>query len=453
MTTNPPRQRRPTGRRLIPAADVGDRLGGRLHHIENLFADRDRLMGQAARALVEILHDDQLAARLGGMSLQVWLEHVCRIPGSDARALLGAIDSLVHLPAVVTGLCDRWLSWPQVQAIAAAARRVPVARLPELDGLVESAMVDHFSFEPDALVAEVWAWVDQLQPSRLEQAEKAAERGEFVSLSPRLFGGGSLYGEFGPAGFATIAEAVAAPLGPPVEVPDDLDADAAAELFDTLDEQRRQRTKGHGARMARQLVDLCEQSLAGQRADSESVPSRPLLLATTSIDALLDRDRTPGWLLHTLAGGRMQVSSGLLQRLLDERGADLRTIVLDDCGQVVGVGRKAYLPPHWLRQAIWARDSVVSDPDGSCPIRTGDLDHIREWPDGATDVDNLHALGRRWHNHKTSKTWTVKRQPDGTTTWRHKRHGWLLRLAPAQRTLHDPPRAGPPRSPPDVSVN
>src|SRR5690606_27810040 len=112
---------------------------------------------------------------------------------------------------------------------------------------------------------------------------------------------------------------------------------------------------------------------------------------------------------------RMKVTSELLQRLVDERGADLRGIILDDCGQVVGVGRRTHLPPRWLRQAIWARDGSVSDPDGSCAIRRADLDHVRAWPDGATDVDNLHALGRTWHNHKTSKAWTVRRLRDGTT--------------------------------------
>ncbi|HEX9765414.1 MAG TPA: DUF222 domain-containing protein, partial [Nitriliruptorales bacterium] len=364
MTSNPPRQWQPAGRPAVPADDraVRDRIGGRLGELEGLLADRDRAMGEAVRLLIDLEHDEELPARLGGMSLQVWLEHVCRIRGADARALLGAIDVLVHLPAVVTGLCERWLSWSQLQAIARAARRVPVGRLAELDGLVAGAMIGHADVEPDAIIADVWAWVDQLQPSRLEQAEKAADRGEFLALSPQLFGGGSLYGEFGPTSFATVAEALDAPLGPAVDVPDDLDDQPAVDAaLDSLDEQRRGLNHGHGKRMAQRLVDICEQSLAGAAGgdQGEAVPARPLLLATIGVEALLDDERTPGWLLHTLAGGRMKVTSDLLQRLIDQRGADIRGIVFDDCGQVVGVGYQTRIPPRWLRHAIWARDLTV----------------------------------------------------------------------------------------------
>ena len=47
------------------------------------------------------------------------------------------------------------------------------------------------------------------------------------------------------------------------------------------------------------------------------------------------------------------------------------------------------------------------------PVRRADLDHIRPWPDGPTDVDNLNPIGRRWHNAKTSRHWTVHRARTG----------------------------------------
>jgi hypothetical protein len=172
-----------------------------------------------------------------------------------------------------------------------------------------------------------------------------------------------------------------------------------------------------------------------------------LLLATIDLHALLDQDTTPGWLLHTLTGGRMKIATATLQQLVDERGADLRGIVLDDAGQIVGVGRRTSVPPGWLREAIWARDTAVRDPDGTCPVRRADLDHIDPWPTGPTDVDNLHPVGSTWHNHKTSRHWTVTRQRDGTTTWTHRRHGWTIQLAPARRNLDTPPDPGPPRLP------
>ena len=65
-----------------------------------------------------------------------------------------------------------------------------------------------------------------------------------------------------------MAEALDAPLGPPVAVPDDLDdADAVDAAFDELDARRRALVRGHGAAMADRLVALCEGDLAGTRDD------------------------------------------------------------------------------------------------------------------------------------------------------------------------------------------
>ena len=428
-----------------------------LDDVAVLADQRDRLMGQLVRRLVTVSAVGDLAELTGGMSLHVWLQHQARCTRGEARDVLGAVDMLRAMPATLAGLADRWLSWSQALAITKAARRVTLVRRAELDDLVATAMLAHRDWEPDALVADVWDWVDSMQPSRLEKAEAAAERDRFVTLQPRLFGGGSLYGEFDPVGFATIAEALDAPLGPPVAVPDDLDdPDAVDAAFDELDERRRALTRGHGRALADRLVALCARDLAGTDGSRGSADgpggasrARPLVVATIDLEALLDQNRTPGWLLHTLAGGRMKVTASTLQRLVDERGADLRTIVLDETGQAVGVGTKTQVPPAWLRQATWARDLAVRDPDGSTPVRRADLDHTIPWPDGRTDLDNLSPLGRTWHNRKTSKAWTVHRAQDGTTTWRHRRHGWTLRLAPPRRDLTDVPDPGPPRLPLD----
>ena len=425
----------------------------RLAEIADLADERDRRMARLVRLLVSVSRAADVAEVCGGMSLHVWLQHTARCTHAEARDLLATADVLRTMPVTCTGLGEGWLSWSQVLAITGAARRVPLRQRGDVDTLVGDAMVVHREWEPDALVADVWDWVDAQQPSPLERAEAAAEQERFLTLSPRLFGGGSVYGELDTVGFVTLAEALDAPLGPPVATPDDLDdADAVEAAFDQLDAHRRALTRGHGRRLADRLVALCERDLAGTDGtvahDGAPTP-RPMLLATVGLDALLDDVRTPGWLLHTLAGGRMKVSTATLQRLVDERGADLRTVVLDDLGQVVGVGTKTQVPPAWLRQAIWARDVGVRDPDGSTPIRRADLDHVTPLPDGPTDVDNLAPLGRPWHNRKTSTAWSVHHTRDGTTTWTHRRHGWTLRLAPPRRDLTDVPDRGPPRLPLD----
>jgi hypothetical protein len=320
------------------SAPDGDRTGAKLRELAGMVDDRDRLMGRIARRLIALGDADDLHERLGGMTLQVWLEHHCRIPAPDARQLLGAVDVLARMPALLAGLCDGWVSWGQVAGICRAARRVRVSLLAELDDLVATAMVTLADCEPGAIVDDVWQWVDGRQPSRLEREERAAERGEFLSLQPRLTGGGSFYGEYGPANFATLAESVATDVPPPT-TPHDLDVaqlrgDDLESVYDTLDERRRAHTRDHGAAMAARLIELREGTLAGGGDDGGAARrARPLLLATIGVDALCDRVRTPGWLLHTLAGGTMKVSAATVQRLVDERGADLRGIVLDECGR------------------------------------------------------------------------------------------------------------------------
>jgi hypothetical protein len=51
------------------------------------------------------------------------------------------------------------------------------------------------------------------------------------------------------------------------------------------------------------------------------------------------------------------------------------------------------------------------------PARIGDLDHIVPFPDGPTAAHNLHPPCERHHIGKHQAGWTVRRNPDGSTTW------------------------------------
>jgi hypothetical protein len=184
-------------RPTVCQAAFSSRTAARLAEVSGLAEQRDRLMGRWVRLLIDIKGADDLAEVTGGMSLQVWLQHQGRCTHADARDLLAAADVLAHMPATVAGLAGRWLSWPQTLAIARAARKVPVRLRCELDQVVADAMTTHADWEPDALVHDVWQWIDAHQPSRLAKQQQAADRAEFVTLAPRLWGGGTVYGELG----------------------------------------------------------------------------------------------------------------------------------------------------------------------------------------------------------------------------------------------------------------
>src|SRR5690606_7125351 len=110
-----------------------------------------------------------------------------RCTHADARDLLAAAEVLAHMPATMAGLAGRWLSWPQTVAIARAARKIPVRLRAQLDQWVADAMTTHADWEPDALVHDVWQWIDTRQPSRLQKQQQATDRAEFLTLAPRLF--------------------------------------------------------------------------------------------------------------------------------------------------------------------------------------------------------------------------------------------------------------------------
>jgi hypothetical protein len=397
---------------------------------------RDRLAAQLVVAVADIdgLHPELFA----DLSPQVWLEQVGRMTSQEASTLLATADTLHHLPTVIAGLRDGRLSWSQTRELAAAARTVPVARRAELDALIASLLDDYRGYGPDELTGRIWHTVETWQPDRLTKAQQAAERDEFVALRPTLFGGGSMYGEFGPASFATLAEALDTPLGPPVAADLD-DPDAVEQALDELDDQARRLARSHGKRAARRLIDLCQASLAGVKADGTVIPARPTAYVVTTADALCDATQTPGWLLTTLTGGHLRATSTLIQKLIDTRGADLRGIVLDDHGQVIGVGRRTHKPPHWLREAIWVRDLADTAPGSTTAVRRCDIDHIHPFDDGGrTDADNLHPIGRAAHNAKTDNRWTIRRARDGTTRWTHTRTGFHLTRPPTWTGDPDP---------------
>ena len=148
------------------AGAAGAAVAGRLERVTEIAETRDRLMGELVRLLVSLTHEDDLAELTGGMSLHVWLQHEVRCTHAEARDVLGAVEILRSMPPTLAGLSDRWLSWSQVAAICRAARKVPVRSQGELDALVAGAMVAHRDWEPDAIVQDVWDWVDQRQPSR-----------------------------------------------------------------------------------------------------------------------------------------------------------------------------------------------------------------------------------------------------------------------------------------------
>jgi hypothetical protein len=177
------------------------------------------------------------------------------------------------------------------------------------------------------------------------------------------------------------------------------------------------------------------------------LPGVKLLLRCDYTD-LLDATRTPLDLLTRLVGGSLRLTSAAARRLLDQRGVELRTIIVDH-GQVLGVGRASRVPPGWLRDATLAVHSTCTGPLCDRPALGADLDHARPWQPthphqlpGGTDVDNLGPLCAATNRAKERAGWRAHQHRDGRRTWTHPRTGLTITSLPT--TWRPPPPAKPP---------
>ncbi len=171
----------------------------------------------------------------------------------------------------------------------------------------------------------------------------------------------------------------------------------------------------------------------------------PKLLVRLPFDALVD-PAVPAELLTGLVGGRLKLTSAAARRLIDRRGALLRTVVVDDDGTVLGVGRATRRPPGWLTDVVAAVHDTCTGPGCDRPARGADIDHARPWwparPDGRpghTDVDNLGPLCAATNRDKEAAGWQTIQTAAGVRTWRHPRSGLTTTTIPSTwRPTGDP---------------
>jgi hypothetical protein len=79
-------------------------------------------------------------------------------------------------------------------------------------------------------------------------------------------------------------------------------------------------------------------------------------------------------------------------------------------------------PPAWMRELVILRDVTCVFPGCQADARSSDIDHIEPYdplgPPGQTSPDNLAALCRTHHRHKTHGGWRYTRHRDDAYIWR-----------------------------------
>ena len=456
----------------------------------------DRLTAKATALLEHAQHTGDIEEQTG-LPVEVWLSAAGRRTRADRRMLTTTAELRTKLPSLADAFDAGKVSWAQVRSVVCACAKLPQQLLCAVDDALGPEIETLIDAEPDALIHVVSRAVASVEdkPDAKQAAREVRDR--FLAIQPRLDGtGGSIYGEADAYGLAVLSEALDAGTPPPAgrnrtHVGQDTPAD----------QRRRERAMAQGRRRMDALIAMAETSLysgahpgrraatghrrpqparqpgepaadaagatpgdatpAAEEAGSVVGVTAPKLLLTMSYETLVGLSNEPGELLTTLTGGRLKLAADTARRLADKAGAHLRTIVLEDTGQVLGVGRRSYRPPGWLRDATLARDQTCRAPNCLTAARLCDLDHANPWtPDphatgdrgigGPTDIINLAHLCRTDHTAKDRDGWHVYGFPDhqrsGLHRWIHRRSGLTIDTIPATRTLHLPTtRTGPPQ--------
>ena len=432
--------------------------------------EADRLIARALEGIL-LLQDHGDVPGTTGVGLETWISTVARRTRSDARMLLAAAEMARRLPTLRSAFQSGALSWAQVRSVALKTRSLPRHLDARVDHAVAEAIDGMGGCEPDAVTRVITWALTAIRPQEVRAEEEREASREFLAMQPRLDGsGGRIWGEFSATSWAVLDTALntlheAASSAPDADPTGRL---RAARLVDILDTTLTGGQPSAVEEPATQPDD--DDGHDGHDDHDGGVPaprpqrptpvppgrSRPQLLLRADLDLLLDRSEVPGELLTTLLGGRVRVSATTARRLIDERGVDLRTVIIDDTGSVVGVGRQQRLAPGWLTDATLALHDTCSAPGCLEAARTCQSDHARPWhparPDdqpGRTDVAEIAPLCANHNLTKERDGWTVRQSADGIRRWFHPRSGLATRTVPGTwRPPGRPTGSGAPGDPP-----
>jgi hypothetical protein len=158
------------------------------------------------------------------------------------------------------------------------------------------------------------------------------------------------------------------------------------------------------ARRADALVALCSSRLA---ADAD--PDRATVVVHAQLDALDSSDRG-----CELEGGGV-IHAETAKRLLCN--GRVQTVIEDEAGQPVRLGRTSREPSAWMMRQLRYRDRECKFP-GCGARRFTQAHHIVWWEHGGpTDLDNLLLLCTFHHKLVHEYGWALRHDPDGTVGW------------------------------------
>jgi hypothetical protein len=440
------------------------------------FVSADARMLEGIVTLARLVDTDQVE-HTTGLSIEQWLGILARQTRMDRRLLLRLCRLLHRYPTLADGVEAGRVSFAQLRGVGIALRDAPASIDERLDELLGRLLSELSGADPDTLVNQIREAILELTPRKVYDRDPRNNR---LWIQPNLDRTGGRYGgELDTIGLSILDDATA-PTRTQLRHPGGTEAARADNLLAHLvhtcshdDEGPGERNSGDEGPAERNGGDEGPGERnggdegPGERDGGDEGPGErnggdagaadhdatssgrdgmdgwmarlasPKLLLRAELSALLDGERLPATVLTHLVGGQLKLSSEAARRLLEARGAQLRTVIVDQ-GRVVGVGRASRQPPGWLSDIALAVHDTCTGPLCDRPALGADLDHASPWwpvhpddPYGTTDADNLAPLCLTTNRTRHLTGWRVVQHPDGRRTWTHRATGLSVTSVPS----------------------
>lgn len=392
--------------------------------------------------------------RIEGLTLDAALSLTHRLPSADRSMLLTAAHVLADMHETRRLFEAEELSWGQVRAVVAEARRLSAEERAALDERIGLSQDMFSKWDPDEAIDQVRIAVEELRdPRAAERSERDRARSNFVWAQPGLFDRGRIHGEFDNCSLAAVINGMdaAAPAddGRPLaqrradglvalashrcttKPSADCDECAATDAPDNADGDAAGGTDDNP-------VDPAPAD-AGSRCTRHPVlrPATPLFVGL--IDVKDVSVNAAGMLQLNAPGCIPTISAALLESLAGN--AHVRAVLMDG-GRPLAVGRKirAKVLPDDVRFAIKARDRRDRFPGSRRPIEH--VHHFDKQRKGH-DPDHLAGLSNPSHRRVHRCQWRMTLDPaTGEITFRRGERSWTT--LPAGTRLRRPPPRDPP---------
>jgi hypothetical protein len=325
----------------------------------------------------------------GCKSMAHWLTWKCAMGPAAAREHVRVGAALVQLPVVAGAFRDGRLSYSQVRAISRVATTATESDFLELATTMTASQLE--------IVVRGYRSV-RAQVTNPDHAPRTRR-----SLAWHTDDDGSLVGTF------RLPVETGAVLQKAVETAMDLlradHADATDSPDDPVDDPARATAADALAEVADRYLSALANDDAGARGDDR------YLITIVAEQRVLDAPagQPVDGVCHVEDGGPLPAST--VSRLAC--GHPTVTIIEDQDGRILDVGRRTRRPNRAMRRALTRRDGHCQFP--GCTTRRTQAHHIDHWiTGGQTRLTNLVSLCSHHHHRHHDGTFTVTARTDGT---------------------------------------